>query len=74
MMTYMKEGVLDVNRKSKAFGRTSYDRPIAYDREIFIEICRRLIMGLDLDEICSKPPTFLGWAQDHKEARANRRL
>jgi hypothetical protein len=62
------------HRKSKTSGRTSYDRPIAYDREILIEICRRLIIGQNLQAICSKPPmpigtVFLGWVQDHKEAR-----
>ena len=51
-----------------------YERPIAYDREILIEICRRLLLGEDLPAICAKPPmprdaVFLGWVQDHKEAR-----
>jgi len=36
-----------MSHKSKTFSRTSYDRPIAYDREIFIEICTRLIIGQD---------------------------
>ena len=62
------------HRKSKTSDRTSYDRPIAYDREILIEICRRLSIGQELQAICSKPPmpigaVFLGWVQDHKEAR-----
>ena len=53
---------------------TKYGRPIAYDREIFIGICRRLIIGEDLQKICTEHgmpigPVFLGWVQDHKEAR-----
>src|ERR1700747_984126 len=52
---------------------TKYGRPIAYDREIFIGICRRLINGEDLEKICTEHgmpigPVFLGWVQDHKEA------
>ena len=54
--------------------RSEYERQIIYDREICIEICRRLLLGQDLREICAKPPMplgpgFLGWIQDHKEAR-----
>jgi hypothetical protein len=53
---------------------TEYGRPIAYDREILIAICRRLIIGEDLQKICTErgmpiEPVFLGWVQDHKEAR-----
>jgi hypothetical protein len=53
---------------------TKYGRPIAYDREILIAICRRLIIGEDLQKICTErgmpiEPVFLGWVQDHKEAR-----
>jgi hypothetical protein len=53
---------------------TKYGRPIAYDREIFIGICRRLIIGEELQKICSEHgmpigPVFLGWVQDHQEAR-----
>ena len=53
---------------------SEYERPIVYDREIFIEICRRLLLGQDPLAICEKPPMptrpgFLGWIQDHKEAR-----
>ena len=63
------------HRKSKPSDpMTEYGRPIAYDREIFIAICRRLINGEDLQKICSErgmpiEPVFLGWVQDHKEAR-----
>jgi hypothetical protein len=51
-----------------------YERPIVYDRETFIMICMRLLLGQDLKAICAKPPmpigpVFLGWIQDHKEAR-----
>jgi hypothetical protein len=61
-------------RKSKKSGRSSYDRPIAYDSEICVEICAELLLGKKLQEICSKPPmpvgqVFLGWVQDHREAR-----
>ena len=53
---------------------TVYGRPIAYDREICIAICRRLIIGDELRKICTERgmpigPVFLGWVQDHKEAR-----
>src|SRR5246500_5099150 len=63
------------HRKSKPSDpMTEYGRPIAYDREIFIGICRRLIIGQDLQKICTERgmpigPVFLGWVQDHKEAR-----
>jgi hypothetical protein len=63
------------HRKSKPSDPISeYGRPVAYDREIFIEICRRLIIGEDLQKICTERgmpigPVFLGWVQDHKEAR-----
>jgi hypothetical protein len=63
------------HRKSKPSDpMTKYGRPIAYDREIFIGICRRLINGEDLQKICTEhgmpiEPVFLGWVQDHKEAR-----
>ena len=54
---------------------TRYGRQIVYDRELFISICRRLLEKEDLREICAKPPmpigeVFLGWMQDHPEARA----
>jgi hypothetical protein len=53
---------------------TRYGRPILYDREIFIRICGRLVDREDLRAICAEPgmpigPVFLGWIQDHKEAR-----
>jgi hypothetical protein len=53
---------------------TKYGRLIAYDRDVFIGICRRLLAGEDLRAICSTPPMpiqpmFLGWVQDHQEAR-----
>src|ERR1700731_4046397 len=35
---------------------TRYGRQIAYDREIFIAICRRFVLGEDLLTICAKPP------------------
>src|ERR1700737_4853364 len=55
--------------------RSQYERPILYDREILIEICARLLQGEDLQATCAKPPmprdvVFLGWIQDHQEARA----
>ena len=54
---------------------TRYGRQIAYDREIFISICRSLLEGEDLRDICAKPPmpigpVFQGWVEDHEEARA----
>jgi hypothetical protein len=54
---------------------TLYGRPIVYDREICISICRKILLGEDLQTICAKPPmpigpVFLGWVQDHTEARA----
>jgi hypothetical protein len=54
---------------------TRYGRQIAYDREIFISICERLLRGEELQTICAKPPmpippVFLGWMEDHPEARA----
>jgi hypothetical protein len=63
------------HRKSKPSDPMSeYGRPITYDREIFIEICRRLIIGEELRKICTERgmpigPVFLGWVQDHEEAR-----
>jgi terminase small subunit-like protein len=63
------------HRKSKPSDPMSeYGRPVAYDREIFIGICRRLIIGEDLRKICTERgmpigPVFLGWVQDHEEAR-----
>jgi hypothetical protein len=61
---------------SKQSGSTTkFGRLIAYDRETVISICRRLFLGEDLETICAKPPmpigpVFLGWIQDHPEARA----
>jgi hypothetical protein len=54
---------------------TKFGRLIVYDRETVISICRRLFLGEDLDAICAKSPmpiagVFLGWIQDHPEARA----
>src|SRR4029077_5036696 len=63
------------HRKSKPSDPTTkYGRPIAYDREIVIGICRRLIIGEGLQKICTERgmpigPVFLGWVQDHQEAR-----
>ena len=59
--------------------RSPYERPIVYDREIFIEISTRLLQGEDLRATCAKPPmprdvVFLGWIQDHQEARAIYRI
>ena len=53
---------------------TKHGRLVVYDREIFIRICKRLVDGEDLRAICAEPgmpigPVFLGWIQDHKEAR-----
>jgi hypothetical protein len=53
---------------------TKHGRLVVYDREIFIRICKRLVDGEDLRAICAEPgmpigPMFLGWVQDHKEAR-----
>jgi hypothetical protein len=53
---------------------TRYGRQIVYDREIAISICRKILLGQDLQTICAKPPmpigqVFLGWVQDHQEAR-----
>src|ERR1700724_4526312 len=53
---------------------TRYGRPILYDREIFLRIGARLVDREDLRAICAEPgmpigPVFLGWIQDHKEAR-----
>jgi hypothetical protein len=64
------------NTSSEQSGPTTrYGRPIAYDREIVISICRKLLLKEDLQTICAKPPmpigpVFLGWVQDHQEARA----
>jgi hypothetical protein len=61
---------------SKQLGPTTlYGRQIVYDRETVISICRRLLLGEDLRDICAKPPmpiglVFSGWVQDHPEARA----
>jgi hypothetical protein len=60
--------------KSAAKRSNSYERPIAYDREILIEICKRIIGGEDVQKICASrgmpvPPVLRGWIQDHKEAR-----
>jgi terminase small subunit-like protein len=54
---------------------TRYGRQVVYDREFFISICTRLLRGEDLQTICAKPPmpigaVFLGWVEDHPEARA----
>jgi hypothetical protein len=54
---------------------TLYGRPIVYDREIVISISRKILLKEDLQTICAKPPmpigpVFLGWVQDHQEARA----
>jgi hypothetical protein len=64
------------NTSSKQSGPTTlYGRPIGYDRETFILICRKILLGEDLQTICAKPPmpigpVFLGWREDHPEARA----
>jgi hypothetical protein len=60
----------------KQSGPTTWcGRPIAYDREIMISICRQVLQGQDLETICARPPmpigpVFLGWVKDHAEARA----
>jgi hypothetical protein len=64
----------DTTSTSKSDPTTKHGRQIVYDREIFIGICRRRLAGEDLRAICSKPPmpiapVFLGWVQDHQEAR-----
>jgi hypothetical protein len=53
---------------------TLHGRQVAYDREMCIAICRRFLLGEDLGAICAKPPMpipamFLGWVQQHQEAR-----
>jgi hypothetical protein len=62
------------NRRSTKQPTTREGRQIVYDRDIFITICRRFLQGEDLRAICVKPPmpvepVFLGWVQDHPEAR-----
>jgi hypothetical protein len=67
--------MLPVKPSSKKSGPTTkFGRLIAYDREIFIQICRRLVAGEDPEAICCRPPmpipqVFLGWVRDHQEAR-----
>jgi hypothetical protein len=67
------------NTSSEQSGPTTLNgRQIVYDREIFISICRKILLGEDLQTICAKPPmpigqVFLGWVQDHQEAREIRR-
>jgi hypothetical protein len=64
------------NSSTKQLGPTTREgRQIVYDRDMFITICRRHLQGEDLRAICAKPPmpvepVFLGWVQDHPEARA----
>jgi hypothetical protein len=58
--------------KSAAKRSNSYERPIAYDREILIEICKRIIGGEDVQKICASrgmpvPPVLWGWIQDHNK-------
>jgi hypothetical protein len=53
---------------------TRYGRPVFYDREVFIRICSRRVDREDLRAICNEPGmprggVFLGWMEDHKEAR-----
>jgi terminase small subunit-like protein len=63
-------------RSSEQSGPTTrFGRQIVYDREIFISICARLLRGEDLKKICATPPmpiepVFMGWVEDHQEARA----
>jgi hypothetical protein len=52
-----------------------YGRPVAYNRDILIEICEGMINGLDINTICASPGmppacVFRGWIEDHKEGRA----
>src|SRR5436190_6102322 len=75
-MTYSRKGDFEMNTPSKEPGPTTrHGRQIAYDREIAISICRKILLEQDLQTICAKPPmpigqVFLGWVQDHPEARA----
>jgi hypothetical protein len=64
-----------MSRKNSAAKRSnSYERPIAYDREILIEIGKRVIGREDIQKICASrgmpvAPVFFCWIRDHKEAR-----
>jgi hypothetical protein len=77
-MTEPKSGGIEMPRdkasEKQAGPTTRYGRQIVYDREIFIEICQRLLLGQRLQEICAEPPmpppqVYLMWIQDHREAR-----
>jgi hypothetical protein len=63
-----------MDNSAKRSGLATMGRQIVYDREIFITICRRFLLGEELRAICAKLPmpiesVFLGWVQDHQEAR-----
>jgi hypothetical protein len=63
-----------MSRNNKQSGPTMrYGRQIAYDREMVIEICKRVLRGEDLEPILQLPPmpirvVFLSWIEHHKEA------
>jgi hypothetical protein len=74
-MTLPNRKSVNMATKKSSSKYDEYGRPLVYDRETVITICRKLLIGQDLKTICAKPPmppglVFLGWVQDHPEARS----
>jgi hypothetical protein len=54
---------------------SQFERKVAYDRDTFIAICQRNLLGEELSAICAKPPMpevqrLVSWIQYNDEARA----
>jgi hypothetical protein len=59
--------------RKKSSWLSQFERKVAYDRDTFIEICKRYLRGEQLSEICKKPPMPLAqcvvsWVENNEEA------
>ena len=59
--------------RKKSSWISQFERKVAYDRDTFITICKRCLLGEQLSEICAKPPMpvaqcVMSWVEYNEEA------
>jgi hypothetical protein len=59
--------------RKKSSWISQFERKVAYDRDTFITICKRYLLGEQLSEICAKPPMpvaqcVMSWVEYNQEA------
>jgi hypothetical protein len=60
--------------RKKSSWISQFERKVSYDRDTFITICKRHLLGEQLSAICAKPPMpvaqcVMSWVQNNEEGR-----